>query len=230
MLVSHEHRFIFIKTRKTAGTSVEITLSRYCGPDDIVTPIAREDEEIRRELGVVPRNYETPRHRRPREHKDVDAYRNHMPAALVRNLVGRRVWDRYFKFCVVRNPWSQVTSMRRWAAMQGNALTLAEVIERPLPVPNWKLYTIDNEIAMDYVGRYETLLDSLDEACGRIGLPFDGWMPHAKQSVSGVDDYTREYTPELIEAVRRRHAAEIEHFGYAFGAPISPVAATVVTA
>lgn len=37
--ISHEHRFMLIKTRKTAGTSVEIALSRSCGPDDIIRPI-----------------------------------------------------------------------------------------------------------------------------------------------------------------------------------------------
>ncbi len=38
VIVSHEHGFIFMKTRKTAGTSVEIALSRICGPDDVITP------------------------------------------------------------------------------------------------------------------------------------------------------------------------------------------------
>ena len=38
MIVSHDRRFIFVKTSKTAGTSVEMQLSVFCGPDDIVTP------------------------------------------------------------------------------------------------------------------------------------------------------------------------------------------------
>jgi len=37
MIVSRRHRFIFIKTHKTAGTSIEISLSRYCGASDIVS-------------------------------------------------------------------------------------------------------------------------------------------------------------------------------------------------
>lgn len=32
MIVSHRYRYIFIKTKKTAGTSIEIALSRHCGP------------------------------------------------------------------------------------------------------------------------------------------------------------------------------------------------------
>jgi len=63
MIISHEHKFIFIKTNKTAGTSIEIALSKYCGSNDIITPISDEDEEIRRQLGYRgPQNYLYPIH------------------------------------------------------------------------------------------------------------------------------------------------------------------------
>ena len=38
MIISHKHKFIFLKTRKTAGTSVQIALSGICDQDlDIIT-------------------------------------------------------------------------------------------------------------------------------------------------------------------------------------------------
>ena len=37
MIISHEHKFIFLKTRKTAGTSIELALSDLCGARDIIT-------------------------------------------------------------------------------------------------------------------------------------------------------------------------------------------------
>ena len=48
VIISHRHRFIFIKTGKTAGTSVEIALSKFCGPEDVITPISPEDEATRK--------------------------------------------------------------------------------------------------------------------------------------------------------------------------------------
>lgn len=42
MIISHRYRFIFIKTMKTAGTSVEIFLSQRCAAEDVVTPIHPE--------------------------------------------------------------------------------------------------------------------------------------------------------------------------------------------
>jgi len=56
MIILHIHKFIFIKTRKTAGTSIEIFLSQFCGKDDILTPIG-EGESLRKEQNIVPQNY-----------------------------------------------------------------------------------------------------------------------------------------------------------------------------
>jgi len=39
MIISHEHKFIFIKTARTVGISIEVFLSQQRGPSDIVTPI-----------------------------------------------------------------------------------------------------------------------------------------------------------------------------------------------
>lgn len=58
MIISHKHKFIFVKTRKTAGTSVEIALSRHLGPDDIITPISPDDEKLRAErCDLGPQHY-----------------------------------------------------------------------------------------------------------------------------------------------------------------------------
>jgi len=42
LIISHKFKFVFVKTRKTAGTSIEMALRPHLGPDDVATPI-RED-------------------------------------------------------------------------------------------------------------------------------------------------------------------------------------------
>ncbi len=41
MILSHKNRFIFIKTRKTAGTSIEAYLRNFLGENDIATPFGK---------------------------------------------------------------------------------------------------------------------------------------------------------------------------------------------
>jgi hypothetical protein len=50
-----EHKFIFIKTKKTAGTAIEVALSELCGPLDVITSYREGSEEQRRGRG--PQNY-----------------------------------------------------------------------------------------------------------------------------------------------------------------------------
>ena len=58
MIISHKNKFIYIKARKVAGTSVEIALSALCGKDDIITPIYEKDEILRMEkFNSYCRNY-----------------------------------------------------------------------------------------------------------------------------------------------------------------------------
>ena len=41
MIASFSRGFVFIKGRKTAGTSIEIALSRFCSEGDVITPGSR---------------------------------------------------------------------------------------------------------------------------------------------------------------------------------------------
>lgn len=51
LLFCHTNIIFFLKTEKTAGTSIEITLSRFCGPHNIVTSVSLGDEDIRVRMG-----------------------------------------------------------------------------------------------------------------------------------------------------------------------------------
>lgn len=58
MIISKKNKFVFVKGRKVASTSVEILLSKYCGVDDIITPITPFDELNRIKSGYrCCRNY-----------------------------------------------------------------------------------------------------------------------------------------------------------------------------
>ena len=123
MIISHEHKFIFLKTRKTAGTSIELALSQLCGPDDIITPIVRRDDEpCRAQTGAAAELAACMaggRSSRPlferywfRANPGDYGFYNHIPAkrspqALLND---EEVWRSYFKFAFERNPWDRQVS------------------------------------------------------------------------------------------------------------------------
>ena len=45
MIISHSRKFIFVKTYKTAGSSLEIALSKYCAKGDVLTPLDGDEED-----------------------------------------------------------------------------------------------------------------------------------------------------------------------------------------
>src|SRR5471032_1265859 len=57
MILSFRHRFLFVRARKVAGTSVEIALSTLCGQDDIAPPMIAVDERVRQDMGGHCGNY-----------------------------------------------------------------------------------------------------------------------------------------------------------------------------
>ena len=227
MIVSHKHRFIFIKTHKTAGTSVEISLSRYCGPEDIITPISAEDGAVRTELGEGPRNYDGPLWKyRARDVARLLSPRrralffNHMPAHRVRQLVGRAIWEKYYTFCIERNPWDKLVSAFHWGQRhEGGPTSFSDYLAqgRRLDVRDFPLYTIRGKVAVDRVGRFETLQDDLSLVCGQVGIDFDGWLPRAKSRFRSRErTYQQHYSPAERDLVARWFRREIDLFGYQF--------------
>src|SRR3954470_18982868 len=102
MIVDHEHKFIFVKTRKTAGTSIEVFLAPLLRPDAIVTPVADVDHGARNFMDATRRYRSVVMGSRVWEmRRDVERQRwfyNHMPARLIRARLGKRIWNSYFTF------------------------------------------------------------------------------------------------------------------------------------
>lgn len=231
MIISHTYKFIFIKTQKTAGTSLEIGLSKFCGPRDVVTPIVPEDEAIRRSLGYPgPRNYLLPFSRyRPNDwinllirRKGRLRFFNHIDARETRRLVDASVWNSYFKFCFERNPWDKVVSMYYWRNRSEPRPTLSEYIQSGRAnvasvKGGFDLYSIDGEIAVDRVCRYECLQQELEFITERVGLPEVPQLPKAKGTVRVDHRHYRDLlSPADREKVARVFAREIAHFGYQY--------------
>lgn len=217
MIASVEHGFVFLKTRKTAGTSIEIALSRVCGADDVITPISPEDEELRAEVGGrKPQHYTSP----PLK---VRVF-NHARARRVRRAIGEEQWDTSFRFAVERNPWDTAVSAYFWSFRPervANPPTFEEFLrleQLSHLADNAKIYRIGDEIAVHRVLRYESLDSELPALWQELSLPGDPDIPRAK---SGPRPAGRSYqemyaTPWARDRVAELFSTTIEEFGYEF--------------
>jgi hypothetical protein len=223
VLLSHRHRFIFVKTRKTGGSSVQAYLGQYCGPDDVLPPLE----------GYESRNYQGYSNpildfvqgghgkiseiwqnliRRQR-------YFNHMEAFKIRNRVGRRIWDGYFKFCFERNPWEKVVSRYWWKFRdEDDPPPFKDYVFGDYDLgSDWSRYTFHGRIGVDFIGRYERLEADLAQICRRTGIPFVGPLPRHKSGIRReARHYSEYYDDQSMAKIAAVYRREIEAFGYRF--------------
>lgn len=232
MILSHAHRFIFLKTRKTAGTSIELALSQLCGPDDILTPISPADEDLRSgQPGPGAQNWipETMRINRAErflgkmigQRARGRGFYNHVPAREVKRLVRAEVWNGYFKFSVERNPWDRQVSLYYWRYRDPAKRPSFEAFLKSRywrkTVDNFDIYTIDGRLALDHVIRYEKLAEDFAGVLQRIGIEDAPQLASAKSgSRSGGRGYRDHYTDETRALVEKLYRREIELFEYEF--------------
>jgi hypothetical protein len=228
MILSHKHRFIFIKTAKTAGTSIEIFLSQHCGNEDVVTPIHPHVEPhfARNHRGLwnpLPELLESHfRCSRSMLHNLVarKKYYNHMPASLVRHRVSKEVWADYFKFCVERNPWDKTLSHYHMVNDRaGGKLTLDDYFQQHNFCVNYHRYTDDDGgLLVDKVIKYESLNEELGLIFRRLGVPFDGSLGVRAKSEHRKDTRPRRevFSEQQKQFIDEIFKWEIQMHGYSF--------------
>jgi len=231
MIVSHRHKFIFIKNRKIAGSAIERYLASFCGPEDIITPHPTPKPEAT--------NYNTSyspmpelvgtinpiQHARTiRDWRRRWTFFSHLGAYSARHRLGRILWDQYFKFTFERHPWDKMVSFYFFRTRKLDVrpsfeeyLNTRELsMDRKYPT-DWARYAIRNKVAVDYIGMYHNVLNDFQDICKRLELPVPEALPSNNVGVSrsGRDyrDFYDERTDRLVRRVFRR---EIEYFGFDF--------------
>lgn len=204
MIYLEKENLLFLKTRKTAGTSLEIALSMYAGANDIVTPVSVVDEILRRKAGgVFPQNWaRTPEAEAAfretvedfaasgkevappglmRWFKKQAVFFNHFGPDVVRPRLGADRFDRALKVTVCRHPYEQLVSQAFFQMRHGEA-DFSQTVDRILdkPSPNSAIYLLEGKPVIDFFIRYESLSEDIAALERRVGLELLTAMPHAK--------------------------------------------------
>ena len=231
MLISHPYRFIFVKTVKTAGTSVEAFLEPFCCPPGHVvehwTPTLISD------YGVVGQRW-------PQNDRDNLGFYNHMSAAEIRDRC-TQFYD-YTRLTVVRDPYDRAISyfhfthptftppggiplVEAMALLQrGERETLQErfvsFLRHGLP-DEQALLCIDGSLAVQRWIRFEKLYQDLEQLASDLALPLERPLaevfPRFKLNRQGrkdcpnIEDYL---SPEALNLIEQQCAWSFDTFGY----------------
>tara|TARA_Y100000310_G_scaffold265103_1_gene275976 strand:- start:327 stop:968 length:642 start_codon:yes stop_codon:yes gene_type:complete len=211
MIISHKLKFIFIHIHKCAGTSITKVLDKanVLGPEDIVIGCTKKGEELEKAGGW-------------------NGLDKHSTALEIREAVGEEVWNSYFKFTIVRNPWDRAVSTYHWwlKTKYNGEDGKGDIIRSLGSLGSFEKFVMSKHMYhdnctdriggnLDYVGRFEHVRRSFAYFCGRMGLPD---LRLTKNNKTEHDHFSLYYNDETEDRIERIFAKDISAFNYKFGA------------
>jgi len=198
MPISHKYKAIFVHIPKTAGTSIEKAMN-----------IRKIDESILRSHKLV-------------DIKGVKYAPQHFTSNILkRHKITKPYWDSYFKFAIVRHPYSRVLSEYFWVFKQLNEFDSNHFsvfldsyylnINSDHKLSQYEYLTIDGELAVDYVGKFENLDESFEIIKNKIDLEAN--LPKIQVS-NNKTDYLKLLTKEQKQKIFEIYKDDFTFFGY----------------
>jgi hypothetical protein len=144
-----------------------------------------------------------------------------MKAAEARALLNDdKIWNSYFKFAFDRNPWDrQVSFYHHRYRREDTPSSFPEFIhnDKRARVNNYEIYSLDGEVAVDFVGRFENLKADFAKALSQIGLEYLSELPRAKTTFrKDSRPYRDYYDDETRRIVGDWYKREIALLDYKF--------------
>ena len=210
MIISYSHRFIFFHLYKTAGTSVRKAL----------LPVLYNSRKSYLAQAVTRLNLNglinNPKYR---------VWPHHLPVRQAKNELPPEVFDNFFKFAFVRNPWDWQVSLyfymlRREDHRQHKFIKSLRDFDEYL---DWrinkdlhlqKIFLSDEEgnLLVDYVADFGNMHDDFTKICENVG--FEANLPHENKSKR--KPYQAYYSERTRDMVAEAFQPDIEAFNYRF--------------
>jgi sulfotransferase famil protein len=208
-MISHVYRCIFVHIPRTGGSSIE----------DIIWPDGRSTSDLWMGFAAPHRNkYQT-------------GGLQHLTARHIRSEVGERIFQSYFKFTVVRNPWDKAVSQFAYMATRPDLrdfIGLPDGSDFPtyLCTIGHKLHVqwapqldfildADGTLLVDAVIRFETLTRDLPLLLKRLGVEVPQTLPHVNAS-KRLADHRGYYDAESKLLLSTYYEKDLAYFRYCF--------------
>ena len=189
VMISHEYTCIFIHIGKTGGTSIE----HFFNPD-----VKLDSSKSTRGTG------------------NTDFKGKHYSAIQYKNEF-ESIFDLYFKFAFVRNPWDLEISLWKWFDLcfkkKKSFKKHLESRQGSMGFARWICDSSQTNL-VEFIGRFENRQEEFNIVCDKIGIPQQK-LPHKNKTKH--KHYTEYYDDESREIVAEKYTRDIEYFGYKFG-------------
>lgn len=171
--------------------------------------------------------------------KKIGTNSRHASAKLIKKY-DKKSWDKYFKFTFVRNPYTCAISNwlwdeKKWSILNDNKINRKKLtrekftnyligLKRKIKdnknyhyhkLPGNKIYTIDNQIAVDYVAKFENINSEILKIKKILKLPKEKFK-FEQTKKNSTKKHLKYYTKESKKLVEEIWKKEFELFKYKF--------------
>ena len=205
MLISTTKKFIFFHNYKVAGTSIRKALKLYeSKPFYIFSRLIQK-------MGL--------------QNKGVfKIFNSHVSASTAKEFLPKSVYDNYFKFGFVRNPWSWQVSLYTYM-LKNNKHYQHEIIKSLGSFKEYLLWRIQNELRLqkdffydsdnnaivDFIGKHENINDDFKIICEKFDV-YGIELPVLNKS--SKFEWSKYYDLESFEMVKSAYREDIDCFDY----------------
>lgn len=216
-MINTSYKCIFIEVPKTGSTSIRKIIGQ---PPQAHLDIKEVKDYIKRSM--------------PDMQLPMYSYANliykTLPIHQWKNRRSEQIFNNYFKFGFVRNPWSRTVSLylRRQGIQMRNKMTFDEFVDwiqlssdtcrHPSPKRNQLDWFLDEDqnVVVDFIGRFENLEQDWSYIAKQLNISSS--LPHLNKN---DDDkkrkhYSEYYTNKTKRIIAQKFAKDIEYFNYTF--------------
>jgi hypothetical protein len=210
MLISHKLNFIYLKTHKTAGTSTELLFEPYCRNDNN-KPTHITDEYVS-DSGIVGIRRPSLGAKYTTEYK----WSNHDQPDKIKNILGEDLYNNYYKFCNIRNPFDLMVSLYHWRnnneINKDKFLLFLNKNKNDIIIKNNKNIWFDPNIN---IIRFENLTEDIRKISFKLGLNLNNInLKHLKKS--NRLNYKSYYNLDSIKIIEEIFNKELNKFNYIY--------------
>jgi hypothetical protein len=205
MIISHKHKFIFFPIPKTGTHSIRFAVRPYL------------DEQDEEHVALF-------HHSKFNIEAFNDRKNGHFSVQEIRPHLSDEIWNTYYKFCFVRNPFDrfvstcffnnpQIKNNPEMASAFLKLIAKKELKNKSLFYRPQQHYLIDRngDIAINFIGKLENMQADYELICEKIKIPM---RTLDQLNTSMHENYATYYDEELEQLVVELYLEDFQKFNY----------------